>query len=72
MLLNANNFLCSLIMYMNKLESWTSGTTLEISYLRSDFLHRVLQRTILYTLITIGSYLYCRVLVNDSSPLFVL
>jgi len=42
-------FQVHLIMYMNKLEAWTSDTAPEISYLRSDFFHRVLQCTILYS-----------------------
>ena len=71
MLLNSNVSYVHLIMYMNKLGSWTSDTTLDIAYQRSDFFHRILQCTILYTLFTIASYLHCRVLVNGSSPLFI-
>lgn len=71
MLLNANDFYVHLIMYMNKLGSWTSDTALEISHLRSDIFHHVLQCAVLYTLFIIACYLHCRVLVKDSSPLFI-
>jgi hypothetical protein len=71
MLLNSNAFYVYLIMSMNKLGLWTSHTTLEIAYQRSDFFHHIFQCKILYILFTIASYLHCRVLVNGSSPLFI-